>query len=174
MRMDIGRKPFGDGDVLHDASYAARCKRAASPVDEQFCCSRARFGQHLAARLKIGPNRFRSSACERNIALLLAFTANQQHLVGPLEIVQLNSNQLRVAQAAAIKKLKNGAVTLRKRRGFGQVAIEYAIHFFKRWNTRQFFGNLGRRDKFCGILPNDSFASQPAIHGAQRSQRPRY
>src|SRR5262249_28324462 len=112
--MDVWRQAAGHRDLLHDAGDAARGQWPAAAVDEQFLRVPFSFLKYLAAHRAIRRQRFRSRAFQRHVTLFLPFAADQDYSVGFFNITQLDSYQFRVAQAAAVKQLENGAVAFGK------------------------------------------------------------
>ena len=74
--------------------------------------------QFLRARGQIGADGRCRRIPQRNIALLATLAAHQQAFVGPLHVVEIQTHQLRVADAAAVEQLKDDAIALRPARLF--------------------------------------------------------
>src|SRR5215469_16234600 len=129
MRMDIGRKAAGNGETLHDASHAARGEAPAASVYQQNRVLLMRAGHYLCAFRQKGFDRNAGRVAERHITLFVALPSDQNALMRPIDLIELDSDKLRVAQSRAVQKLEDDAVAFRKSRSIGRRMVEHSRHF---------------------------------------------
>ena len=123
VRVNVGGKPAQDGDALDDAADAARGEpRLAAILSRPRSCRlrkapacSAAFALPAAARRggalgDVGTERLGGCVAQWNVALLLPFAADQDRFVGPVNVVEIEPGELRVADAAAVEHLENRLV----------------------------------------------------------------
>ena len=145
-------------------------RRLISNADELFL----RSDNICMAGGQVGLERHRHRVAEEDIALLLPLAPDKDGLVAQADVLEIDPDQLRVADATAIEQLEHHPVALGKGRDFGHLPVEHDIHFLDGGNPGKFFGQLRGRDQGCGILLDHSLLSEPAIERAHRGQGARY
>src|SRR5215472_17413779 len=164
--MHVGREAFGDGDLLDDSADATDGETSATLVDQQGGCGFFLFSEELLTGGQVGAKSGDGRSAEGHVALFLPFSANQNRLGADADVVEIDADQLRVADAATVEQFEKESVALWEGGNFGHVAIEYRVHFFDGWHARQFFGQLWRGDELGGILFDDALLCEPTVERA--------
>ena len=145
-------------------------RRLISKADEVFLL----FRQHLLAGRQVRRERDLYRVAERYVAFLLSFAANQDRLVAQPNVFEVDPDQLRVSDAAAVKQLEHQPVALGKSGDFRHLSVEHAIHLLNRRDPRKFLRKFRSRDQRRRILLDHSLLRQPAIERTHRRQRARH
>ena len=154
---------------------AARRQPRSAQVDQQRPLSRAfRFAQHLLARREIRLHRLFRRIAKRNIPLLASLAAHQDDLVRPADVVEVDADELRVANAAAIEQFQDRLVALSECRTLRHFRIEYRIDLFDRRHARQFLRQLWRGHQRRRVLLDLALLRQPLVQRPQRRQCARH
>ncbi len=106
VRMHVGREPLRDGNLLDDAAHAAGGQPPATLVDQQGRRILAGFCQHRLPGWKIGCQRTFRGTSKRNVPFLLPFAANQDRFRAQPNVIEVDSDKLRVADAAAVETVR--------------------------------------------------------------------
>src|SRR5579864_139934 len=140
--MNIGRESFRHRDFLYDSTNAACCEPTTTLVDQERWRCLPSLRQHKLTLREIirQPGLHRIS--EWNVAFLLSFATNQDRFGTDTNVIEVYSDQFRVANSTPVKQFEHEAISLRKAGHFRHVAVKYRIHFFQRWYTRQFLRQL--------------------------------
>ena len=88
---------------------------------------RSAGGEACGALGEIGAERLGGGVAQRDVALLLAFAAHEDGFVGPVNVVEIEADQLGVADAAAIEHFEDGLVA--RGPACGVVATESTTRF---------------------------------------------
>ena len=115
------------------------------------------------ARRQISRQRQFDAIPEWNVAFFLSFAADQNGLSAQANVIEINADELGIADAASVKQFEHQAVALRERGDLGHVAIEHRIHFFQGGHARQFLRKPGSRHQCRRILLDHPFLREPAI-----------
>ncbi len=115
--VDVGGEAALDGDAFYDAGDGSRRE---APGTAQVEVEQERFGLGIGfalggveaglALVEIGAKGVGGGVGEGHVALLLAFAADQDGFVGPVNVGEVDGGEFGVAHAAAIQKLKNHGV----------------------------------------------------------------
>src|SRR5262245_37003131 len=114
MRVNLWRETLGQGDTLYDPSNAPRGEPTAPLIDQERRGVFLYLDQSFLASGKICRERSASRVPKRHIAFLLPFPSNQNSFVSHADIVEIDANQFRVADTAAIEQFQHEAITFRK------------------------------------------------------------
>ena len=109
---------------------------------------------------------------ERHLALLLPLAAHADPALGPIDILEAQPHQFAHAQAAAIKKLENGAVAGRMRalELVGGHCVDQSVHLLRGHHVGQGLGGFGRAHQARGVHGDQRFARKKAEQRAHRRQ----
>ncbi len=107
---------------------------------------------------------------ERNEALLATLAADEDGVILPVDVGEVDADEFGVADAASIEEFEDHTVALGPRGGFilrararGWIhGVEQAVDLFHARDAREMFGQLGRADEQCRILGDAMFAGEPA------------
>src|SRR3954471_12667118 len=103
--MDVGGQAAGNGNLLHDPSDAARGESCSAEVQQERRVRLLLRLQQLHSLRHVFANGHLSSFAQGHDALLASFAAYKNRFVGPVDIVEVNADQLGVAQTASVKQL---------------------------------------------------------------------
>ena len=183
MRMHVTRQTPQNSDSLHNAPHAAGreprlAPRFAQPAQLQIHKQRRRPTalrrvQQRRAFRQIRAHCLRRRVAQRDITLLLSFAMYQNRVVGPMNVVEIQSRQLGISNSAAIQQFKNRPVPCRPTRRILTHRVHHLVHLFNRRNARQMFRQLRRRYQRRRILFDVAGPCQPFEPAANRRQRPR-
>src|SRR5512143_4145830 len=123
--MTVGRESARDRNGLHDSPDAASGETSGAVVDDERRCISSKLSQQFLTLRQIFANRDRRGIAERHEAFLLAFAADEYRLIAPVDVFEVDADQLRVANAAAVKQFKDDAVALVKGRLLGHRPIKH-------------------------------------------------
>src|SRR5258707_4533686 len=125
VRVNVRRKSFGDGNLLNDAPDAARGETSPTPVDQQGGCVLTRLAESLLPGRKINRERTLHRIPKGNVAFLLPFAADKNRLRTQADVVDIDSGQFRVADAASVQQFEHEMVALRESRYFWHLTVEH-------------------------------------------------
>src|SRR5260370_32950967 len=112
VRVNVRGKAFGDGNLLNDAPDAARGETSPTPVDQQGGCVLTRLAESLLPGTKINHERTLHRIPKGNVAFLLPFAADKNRLRTQADVIDIDSGQLRVADAASVQQFEHEMVAL--------------------------------------------------------------
>src|SRR5215469_12251220 len=122
--------------------------------------------ESVPAHRKIGLKSRCDRLSERHVPFLLTLSANGDRLRARANVIQIDADQLGVANAAAIKQFQDQAVALWESRRFRHFPVQHGIHLFDRRNARELFGQFRRGNERRWILTYNSLLAQPTIESA--------
>src|ERR1700677_121679 len=174
VRMHVSTKAAQDGNALDDAANAPGCEArlSAGPgqaaqlqIDKQ-CRGSASLpipcrDQESRTLGEIGADGPGGRVSQRNQALLLAFAAHQDGLVGPVNVFQIQAHQFSIADAASVEDFEDGLVARRPTGGVLIHRVHGLVHSFDGWYTGQMFGQARRCYEGGGILLDVAGPRQP-------------
>jgi hypothetical protein len=120
---------------------------------------------------EIGADGLCGGVSKWNVALLLAFAADEDGFVGPVNVGEIEAGELGVADAAAVEQLKNdrvaggpGGSSLSESAESATESIESTdpVHLFDRRDAGQVLGQFGRSDQRGYILIDVAESGEPA------------
>jgi hypothetical protein len=100
----------------------------------------------------------------------LAFAADQDGFVGPVDIVDVEAGKLGVADAAAVEDFEDGAVAGGPTGSFFVDGVDGVVHLLDGGDAGQVLGQARGGDEGGGVLLDVAGAGQPAEPAADGGQ----
>src|SRR6185369_1296215 len=134
--MNVGRKATGNRNSFHDPADAPCGEPASAIVHNQRWIVAPQTTEEFLAFRQILSQRDRRGITERNKAFLLPFSANQDGLIAPVDVIQVDSDQFRISNAAAVQQLEDDTIAFGECRLFRHRTVKDRRHLLNAWNAR--------------------------------------
>ncbi len=109
----------------------------------------------------VGAERFGGCVGQGDVALLLPFAADEDGLIGPLNVIEIEGRGLGVADAAAVEHFQDGLVASGPACGVVKHRVDRAVELLDGGHARQMLGQARRGDEGRGVLLDVVIAGQP-------------
>ncbi len=163
-----------DAGLLHvrgeDAVDALAGQSPAAPVQQERASARARRERGARPR-EVGRDRLRAEASERHLALLAPFAQDPHGPFVQVDIVDVETDELRDPQPRSVEELEERAVAQARGRGcLGR--LEQPEDLVDTERARERSRQLGLADARRGIARGDALPQEEPVEGADGRERP--